>query len=459
MERLDIENDSEDQQAPVHFGASYELTDITTASSTEFSAPTAVEQSTGKRFDVKASQLDLDESKFDSSPKVPTSMVGDLSPNKAKIEEFTKSFNSLSFTDRNNWINLLQWIQCMCVVTFDLNLGQVLEYVYPTQLQLNEQETTNLCYLAFPDSNSSCMGDTRFHMRFRIAADCRRAYYNDDLWLEYNRECPIGMKADVSHYWGFVYFRQKRDSLLPRGYFQKSFIIVTRLPFFNLYYELVMQLANEYFLHGEQVLRQACQDINDLWPSLQVGQELNLMLFDSLYKIFIPSAISRKNTVEKQSDNLSPAQLTLNEIRNESVVIASVTELELFHSLGFVLKHLYTLWELVLTAEPIVVIGTSPADCSQMVQSMVALIAPLEYCAEYRPYFTIHDSEFKEFTRENGRVPPSIILGVTNPFFIKLLKDWPHLLRLPDTEVSIIETLFFKLNYITISYNFSKFYH
>lgn len=59
------------------------------------------------------------------------------------------------------------------------------------------------------------------------------------------------------------------------------------------------------------------------------------------------------------------------------------------------------------------------------------VIAPLKYCADYRPYFTIHDSEFKQFTSKvHG--PPPVILGVTNPFFAKTLHHWPHTIRLSD---------------------------
>lgn len=57
------------------------------------------------------------------------------------------------------------------------------------------------------------------------------------------------------------------------------------------------------------------------------------------------------------------------------------------------------------------------------------MIAPLSYCADHRPYFTIHDSEFKEFTN-NKQGPPSVILGVTNPFFSKTLHHWPHTINL-----------------------------
>lgn len=57
------------------------------------------------------------------------------------------------------------------------------------------------------------------------------------------------------------------------------------------------------------------------------------------------------------------------------------------------------------------------------------MIVPLKYCADHRPYFTIHDSEFKEYTTD-ALAPPAVILGVTNPFFAKTLQHWPHIIRL-----------------------------
>ncbi|XP_011194860.2 protein DENND6B isoform X2 [Zeugodacus cucurbitae] len=81
-------------------------------------------------------------------------------------------------------------------------------------------------------------------------------------------------------------------------------------------------------------------------------------------------------------------------------------------------------------------ISTDNSDCLR-ISNEINSCAPIEYCAESRPYFTIHDSEFKEFTREYGKTPPPVILGVTNPFFIKLLKDWPHILRLVDNQMNM----------------------
>ncbi|XP_017029228.1 protein DENND6B [Drosophila kikkawai] len=359
----------------------------------------------------------------------------------------TDATNSNSQPSASDWLNFSQWMHCFCVVTFDLNLGQALEHVYPPTFMPSDQEVSNICYMAFPDSNSGCMGDTKFHMRFR----CTKATTRQDTLQNYNAECPPALRQDGSHYWGFVYFRQKRDPNLPRGYFQKSFIIITRLPFFNLYYDILGQLAPLYFDSENSgsgtldILRLASEQINRQWPLLRVGQTLQLPLLDCSYQICIPRATtSRKtNTMETSSSSSeggeSPraiASTTANKI------LMSVNEIELFRSLDFVMEHLYTLWELVITAEPIVVVGTSPADCTHMVQTLVALIAPLEYCAEARPYFTIHDSEFREFTQESkatAATVPACILGVTNPFFVKLLKAWPHMLRLVDNQKNMLQ--------------------
>ncbi|XP_030382038.1 protein DENND6B [Scaptodrosophila lebanonensis] len=344
----------------------------------------------------------------------------------------------------NDWIQLSQWMHCFCVVTFDLNLGQALEYVYPPEFMPSDQEVSNICYMAFPDSNSGCMGDTKFHMRLRALPNVKQNM--SPSLLMYNEDCAPAMRCDSSHYWGFVYFRQKRDPNLPRGYFQKSFIIITRLPFFNLYYDVLAQLAPRFFEEGTDVLKRACDQINAQWPTLRVGVPLNLPLLESSYQISIPKASSRKSSaLTESSANEAPYAAPCN--AETPAKIISANEIELFRSLGFVVENLYTLWELVITAEPIVVVGTSPADCSHMVQTLIALIAPLEYCAEARPYFTIHDSEFKEFTQECSNRPiPSVILGVTNPFFVKLLKDWPHMLRLVDNQKNMQQHQFFHKN-------------
>lgn len=159
---------------------------------------------------------------------------------------------------------------------------------------------------------------------------------------------------------------------------------------------------------------------------------MNLKVLGTVFQTFIPSINSKSHQYILNVENQENEE-TIKSIRPlmPPHVLASLHEIDIFKSLYSVISHIHLLWELVLTAEPIVVMGASPTDCSLMVQSLTSLIAPLQYCAESRPYFTIHDSEFKEFTlRQRG--PPFVIIGVTNPFFSKTLQHWPHTIRLID---------------------------
>lgn len=92
-----------------------------------------------------------------------------------------------------------------------------------------------------------------------------------------------------------------------------------------------------------------------------------------------------------------------------------------FHGL---LDELWTLWELVLLGEPIVVKSLLPQSCSKAVFVLVDLITPLNYGGDFRPYCTIHDADLTNiFSIENM---PAKILGITNPIFERMVEGWPH---------------------------------
>lgn len=80
------------------------------------------------------------------------------------------------------------------------------------------------------------------------------------------------------------------------------------------------------------------------------------------------------------------------------MVLSSVHELDLFRCFQPVLTHVQTLWELMLLGEPLVVLAPSPDVSSEMVLALTSCLQPLKFCCDFRPYFTIHDSEFKELT-------------------------------------------------------------
>ncbi|XP_044285713.1 protein DENND6B isoform X2 [Varanus komodoensis] len=310
------------------------------------------------------------------------------------------------------WGRLAAWLDCVCAVTFDLELGQAIE-------------KTSICYLSFPDSYSGSLGDTQFSFRFRRSGGQRSALFGD--YFEYNREVPVSLQRESAYYFGYVYFRQVKDSSMKRGYFQKSLVLVSRLPFVNLFQSLLQLIAPEYFDKLDPCLEAVCSEI-DQWPPPVPGQMLSLPVMGVVIQVRIPSRVDKPGSnpakPSNQENNL-PAPL----------VLSSIHELDLFRCFQSVLIHVQTLWELMLLGEPVVVMAPSPAASSEMVLALTSCLAPLKYCCDYRPYFTIHDSEFKEYTTRT-QAPPRVVLGVTNPFFVKMLQHWPHVLRLGDLKMA-----------------------
>ncbi|XP_043675601.1 protein DENND6A isoform X1 [Vespula pensylvanica] len=332
--------------------------------------------------------------------------------------------NSKEETVYAKWERFNNWVHCICIVTFDLELGQAIEAVYPNHIQLSEQERSNVCYLAFPDSNSGCMGDTQYHVRIRQNGNMIQ---DTPALQEYNRRTPCFLQCDKDYYWGYVYFRQVKDKSLPRGYFQKvgSIVIITKLPFINLFCELCALIAPEFFDRGSAVMEAVIREI-DRWPLPGPGQIVHLPLMGVLFQTYIPNQNYKAAVPCIAAMDHAP-----NVHATRRLILTSAYESDMFKTLASVVSHIHLLWELVLLSEPIVVMASSPTTCSEMVQALIAMITPLKYCADHRPYFTIHDSEFKEYTTD-APTPPAVILGVTNPFFAKTLQHWPHIIRISN---------------------------
>uniref|UniRef100_A0A2I3SIB2 DENN domain containing 6B n=1 Tax=Pan troglodytes TaxID=9598 RepID=A0A2I3SIB2_PANTR len=315
------------------------------------------------------------------------------------------------------WARFSAWLECVCVVTFDLELGQALELVYPNDFRLTDKEKSSICYLSFPDSHSGCLGDTQFSFRMRQCGGQRSPWHADD--RHYNSRAPVALQREPAHYFGYVYFRQVKDSSVKRGYFQKSLVLVSRLPFVRLFQALLSLIAPEYFDKLAPCLEAVCSEI-DQWPAPAPGQTLNLPVMGVVVQVRIPSRVDKsESSPPKQYDQEVGAEV----------------EVELKQCFRPVLTHMQTLWELMLLGEPLLVLAPSPDVSSEMVLALTSCLQPLRFCCDFRPYFTIHDSEFKEFTTRT-QAPPNVVLGVTNPFFIKTLQHWPHILRVGEPKMS-----------------------
>uniref|UniRef100_A0A8D3E5U8 DENN/MADD domain containing 6Aa n=1 Tax=Scophthalmus maximus TaxID=52904 RepID=A0A8D3E5U8_SCOMX len=302
------------------------------------------------------------------------------------------------------WDRFSTWLHCICVVGFDLELGQAVEYWPGTE----RFKPDGVCF-SLSAALPGCLGDTQFCFRFRQGSNRKSSL---SCFLETtDRDAPPCLKREQGHYYGYVYFRQVRDKSLKRGYFQKSLVLISKLPYVTFFHSLLKIMAPEYFEKQEPCLEAACNDI-DRWPTPHPGRILTLPIM---------GVVIKGSLVVFQSDSLV------------SIVLPTIHEVDLFRCFYPVFFHIQMLWELVLLGEALVVMAPSPAESSDTVLALASCISPLRYSSDFRPYFTIHDSEFKEYTTRT-QAPPSVILGVTNPFFAKTLQHWPHIIRIGDMK-------------------------
>lgn len=363
-----------------------------------------------------------------------TAITTDTSNDVANNSEAKSPVPSHSSTA--SWTGLHNWIHSLCIVTFDIELGQAIELVFPEDVILSDKEKSNICYLSFPDSNSGCMGDTQYFFRTRYSSGNLPEFHSST----YNENCLVSLESDSSFLYGFVYFRQIKDRAARRGYLQKSLVLLTHLPLISLFKSLVSLIANEFFDSGSAVISVAAKEINTCWPLPAPGSLLSLNLMGSVVQVKIPhkddstststnatvnNSLNSVNFREEPSEftNDGPCASSISGLTHSSsspsllsqgnvvtsclspvlssspcIVISSAHEVNLFKAFFPVMTHMQSLWELVLTCEPLLVMASAPDVTCEVVAALVSSIWPLKCSSDYRPFFTIHDSEFKEFT-------------------------------------------------------------
>lgn len=299
--------------------------------------------------------------------------------------------------------NFRKWIVGFCIVNFDLEIGQALDYAYPP-MDLTAIEQKNICFSAFPDSNVFEVGDQIFNIRVRAST---------------SKFAASGPTADAGFLYGYVFFRQKKDASIRRGYFQKSLVLLSQHPFIGLFSRMVSILGPAYFETGQPMLEAACMNIAQ-WVTPEDGKVLDLPFLGRLLQVELPTPL--------KPQLLETTPFDMNKLKPDIQIMASLPVGGLYHHFRDILKDLWLLWELMLLAEPIVVIAPDPSVCSEAVISLVDIINPIPYCGDYRPYFTIQDSDFKSFVTKNKPLS-SLVLGVTNPFFNTAVQHWPNIVR------------------------------
>eukprot|EP00039_Didymoeca_costata_P006971 m.95051 g.95051 ORF g.95051 m.95051 type:complete len:649 (+) comp13474_c0_seq1:417-2363(+) len=305
-----------------------------------------------------------------------------------------------------DWQTWGKWATCVCVVGFDLEVGQRIEKIFPEHARLNAEDAKNISFLSLPDSNTGCTGDSQFNFRIRAS---------DGILPRFTTNVKT-----KKYLFGSVYFRQVPDAQIRRGYYQKSVVLLASNAYPSFYKHVVSIIARAYFARGFPALQAACMDMCT-WPDP-----------NSSTKPLILPMLEKKLTVKVTSSNLGnhmPEEL----MSSKKTLLASPFAVNLGPILVPFYANIQFLWELMLTAEPVIIRASNPRASSELVLALVSLIAPLKYMGDFRPYFTIHDKDCQTYVKQKKRFP-CCILGVTNPYFEQAFQTWPTMLRvdLPD---------------------------
>ncbi|KAL9649368.1 hypothetical protein ABK040_016195 [Willaertia magna] len=325
-----------------------------------------------------------------------------------------------------------KWIENFLIATFDIELGQKIQQVYPSEHNLTHQQLMDIAYLSFPDGNNqtSTFGGATSDKPSTSTWAFRTS---DDLF-------------------GYVYFMQQQDPNVKRGFVMTSIIITSKLPFIKLFRYMVQRIALIYFkqvekikleksnerssssipINGNFVFEKAMLQVNS-WEYPKVDFPFELSFFGQKIKyrspIYLPQTVSHQGIVGNNNININREDNNLKE-RLLGRKYPFQQEVNIYRNfINHSIENLIKYWELVLTGEPLLILSPTPTQCCVSIFSLVSLIAPIPYGGDIRPYFTVHNQDFKYFSQMGGHHGfTSAMIGVTNPFFIKAYENWPHII-------------------------------
>ncbi|KAG6589559.1 Protein DENND6A, partial [Cucurbita argyrosperma subsp. sororia] len=336
--------------------------------------------------------------------------------------------------------SLQKWVVAFCIIRFDLEQGQLIEECYPPDC-LTQDEELEVAFSSFPDSisqhqNRSSIHDCIFFFRVRRKEISQPRNVSSSEIAEVDDLRSKSSIARRSKYmYGFVFNRQRHDERLRRGGEQKSVVILSHNPYSTVFKPLLQIMGPLYFDIGKKALEHIAAFVS-MWPAPVPGKQMELPIGNALLKAHLPPAHSLPMDGETFSED-STSSMAPFLPNNLSVPQGLFHDSDLFGTFRGLLLQLWLLWELQLIGEPILIIAPTPPQCCEAVAGLVSLVAPLLCSVDFRPYFTIHDPEFSYLnTLQDGATFPPMVLGVTNLFFLKSLRNIPHIVSVGTPAVS-----------------------
>ncbi|GAA94068.1 uncharacterized protein L969DRAFT_45108 [Mixia osmundae IAM 14324] len=283
---------------------------------------------------------------------------------------------------------LRRWVVAFMTVQFDIDNGPLLDNIWPPYALTSEERMT-VAFASFPDSSSQ---------RLQLGAQTF-------VW-----RLPGN---DGKSIWGAVFFDRARAADAKRGFHQRSLVIGTSVDAPGLFSYLVTALGQRFLgrSEGAAAIAHAAQNIIN-WPSpSQLGGWANVP--------FLGKNLNVLNTAIAEAQQKPPLQ---------HHVIANVPLRPLSQVFAGHISELWTIWELLILGEPILVYAAGDAArASDTVMWLRSLVRPLPFDGELRPYLTLQDHDFAKVCIKT-KPRPGLLVGTSNGIIRKACQHWPHVI-------------------------------
>lgn len=340
-------------------------------------------------------------------------------------------------------------LTAVCSVNFHLIEGQTVDAIYPEDA-LDDRELSLVSLSSFPDSMSFEIATTRSSVRD----------------TSFSFVIPR-TRYPASSLHGHVFCRQRFDESMPRGGDQRAIVVLSEYPLQDTLSSLALhygplclgctssQALATTFIH------------HDLWStsSIKWGSSFEIALAARSIRINLPEASTLPNSVLTATAENRPTgpeivlDYLLHNLDEQTGIPAcyvhstppnqlasgvfSSPAVDLFSPLSCILQHTWTLWEIMMLGDPLMVVSPSPAMSSSTVYSLLSLVGPFPYNNQYRPFFSVHDPCFPMLARgsvplRTGTLDPidgnsnatqqtaPTLIGITNPHLLKAFSRWPN---------------------------------
>ena len=159
----------------------------------------------------------------------------------------------------------------------------------------------------------------------------------------YNREGMRALKIDPAVLFGFVYFRQRRDAKLKRGYLQKSVVLLSRWMLPNLWFAVLKLISPEYFKRDDRTMLECVARDIERWSKAEAGKEMLLPVMGSLFRCRIPQIADSVGHVRDVDDS---RMVETGAAASPVISIPLVHKINVYEALYTVVSHLHLIWEL-----------------------------------------------------------------------------------------------------------------